>query len=135
MKSTLAKIAQDAPAAPSVHQSLAIDPTPLDHPSGARVRLALTRSEAAKAGVLNRWHAARERKDRQAQRLATAAVELNLSVLKLLQHAEAQKWSQRRMAKAAGLSWGGWVRCRDAQADPLAWQPRAQAALRKLGLA
>ena len=132
MNLTAAEIAQAAPRTVAAVVGRQIGPRAVAQPSGARVRLSITKSEARKAGVLDRWQAAHERHEQKAQRRATAAVELHLSVLKLLQHAEAQEWSQRELARRAGLSWGAFRRCRDGQIDPTTWLPKLHAALSKL---
>lgn len=132
MKPSLNPPSQDAPDPASAVLTRGIGPNASGRPSGARVRLAITECEAAKIGILDRWQSVRARHDRQAQQKATAAVELHLAVLKLLQYAEAEEWSQRALVRKAGLSWGGWLRCRDGQADPATWLPKLQAAVNRI---
>jgi hypothetical protein len=106
----------------------------LPRPLCARIRLAITESEAAKLGILDRWQAAQLRQAKRALKQAWLAGEFQRSVEALLQRAATEEWSQRKLAMRAGLSFRSWRRIRDRNVNPAAWLPKLRAALEGLHL-
>lgn len=114
-------------------------PSPVAQPQRAAVRLEITESEAACAGILDRWQAARKRQiEREARnarrrdRQVHAAQELHESVLRLFQHAEAERWGQRKLAAQIGIPQTTLRRIRAQQVDALVWLPKVRAAINRL---
>jgi hypothetical protein len=132
MKRSLNHPQQTARGPLSAVVSRGIGPNAPGRASGDTARLSITESQAAKIGILDRWQAAHRRNQLRAQKKTAAATELNRAVQTLLQHAESEQWSQRRMAREVGLSWGGWLRCRDGKANPIKWLPRILSAVNRV---
>lgn len=117
------------PAAPKI---AATGPNALAQPSARKVRLYFTESEAAQFGFLDRWLAVLVRRERRALKSANMKQEFAALFSRLLAHAGRKEWSQRRLAKEIGLSWGGFRRCRDGTAEARRWLPKLQAAIARL---
>lgn len=109
-------------------------PNALAHPLGPRVRLAISESEAVKIGMLDRWRAALRRRERRQRKKAAAAADLQRSVAELLQRAQAQGWSQRKLAAKADIARTTFRRVLNLQVNPKAWLPKVRAAVSRLEL-
>ena len=72
-------------------------------PSRERVRLFLTESEAAKAGLLDRWKAARKRKLARESRKVTISTQFQRTLDQLEAIAQSNHWSHRKLAAKIGL--------------------------------
>lgn len=114
-------------------------PNAPDQTQRIAVRLEITESQAASAGILDVWIAARKRQAERQARIARrleqrndAARELQQAALRLFQHANAARWSQRKLAAQTGLPKTTLRRLRDQQLDALTWLPKVRAALNRL---
>ena len=62
----------------------------------------------------------------------SAESELRSLIEALLSFAETNEMSRRELLKAAGVSWGTWMRCQRGAADALTWLPKLQGAWPKV---
>lgn len=120
----------EKPASATLTQENGSDP--MNQPSEALVSLPITESQAAKIGLLERWQVARKKVVTRLQRKQDAEVRLKSVVEGLLERAEAERWSQRSLARRSGLSWSGWLRCRNSAVNARTWLPKLEAALKRL---
>jgi hypothetical protein len=106
----------------------------MPHPSAATVRLALTESQAAKIGLAEHWQAAHKRRQRRAERQATAATRLQAAVSQLISFAEmqAEPLSLRKLSARINIPERTFRRIRDQKVNSLVWLPRLEAALLQL---
>ncbi len=101
-------------------------------PSQARVRLALTESEAAKIGLLDRWIAARKRKTKRDARKVGVSMKLQAVLDQLETIARTEHWSQRKLAAKAGLPESTLRKIKRGQTDPRDYLPKLQSAVARL---
>lgn len=104
-------------------------PRPMERGLDAPVRLSLTRLEAEKHGLLDRYEMVLARRREKAARKLDAATALQAVINQAKQFAAEQDLSHRKLLAQAGLSWGSWKRCESGQADPVIWLPKIQSAL------
>lgn len=116
----------------SAPMTLKIGPRRMAQPPERRVRLSLTESEAEKCGLGDRWRTANRKWNAKVSQTTQAQVRLQAGISTLQKIGKAERWSQRKLAAQAGLSWGAYRRCRDGQCNSMTWWPRIQAAINKL---
>jgi ribosome-binding protein aMBF1 (putative translation factor) len=104
----------------------------LPRPLEARARLAITESEAAKIGILDRWRAAMDRRQERQAKKITTTTHLNDCLADLLRKAQAEGWSQRQLALKIEIPDRTFRRIRKQQIDASVWLPKLTAALERL---
>jgi ribosome-binding protein aMBF1 (putative translation factor) len=104
-------------------------PKPVAQPSRSTVTLRFTESEAIKHGLLDRWQAVMRRREARAKKIQDASEQLSALVSGLLQRAEAERWSQRTLAKKIGIPETTFRRIRAQQVDPFLWLPKLRATI------
>lgn len=101
-------------------------------PSALTVTFRLTESEAEKYGLGNRWRAAMKKREKRQSKKQVAFLTLNATLLRLLDHAQVEQWSRRKLAAKIGIPETTLRWIQRGQADPLVWSAKLQAALDKL---
>lgn len=123
------------PGAPaSALVTLATAPNAVARPSGARVALKITESEAARCGLLDRWQAAMQRRRKREQKIKQVLALLNGFISRLLAKAKTEEWSQRELAAKIGIPETTFRRIRGHAVNPLVWLPKIEAAAARLNL-
>ena len=100
--------------------------------SGARIRLSLTLSDAAKIGLSAPWLAAFDNRERRRRRQEAARTEVQGIVARLLLFAENNDLSLRKLAEKLTIPDRTLRRIRDHQVNPRRWLPLLRAAEARL---
>ena len=103
----------------------------MERPPEPFVRLLVNASQAAKAGLSDRFAAILLRRQRRQAIRIQAATDLRQLMDTLLAEAASEEISRRKLLHLLGISWGTWSRCQHGDADPIHWLPEFRAALLK----